>query len=65
MSVSISVQNIVAALCETFDAGEFHESFDVVSIADDKGTNVKLFFNGGKGHAVEVAINAALSEVTE
>lgn len=65
MSVSISVQNIVEATCETFDAGEFHESFDVVNIVDDKGTSMKLFFNGGKGHAVAVAINAAISEVAE
>lgn len=65
MSVSISVQNIVEATCETHDVGLFHESFDVVNIVDDKGTNVKLFFNGGKGHAVASAINAAISEVLE
>ena len=60
MSVNISVQNIVEALCETFDVGEFHESFDVVNIIDDKGAVVKLFFNGGVGHAVAAAINAAI-----
>ena len=65
MSVNISVQNIVEATCVTHNASEFHESFDVVNIVDDKGTSVKLFFNGGKGHAVAAAINAALSDVTE
>ena len=65
MSVNISVQNIVEALCETHNVGEFHVSFDVVNIVDDKGAVVKLFFNGGVGHAVAAAINAALSEVLE
>ena len=65
MSVNISVQNIVEADCATHNASEFHESFDVVNIVDDKGSVVKLFFNGGVGHAVAAAINAALSEVLE
>ena len=65
MSVSIDVQNILVATCETHKAGEFHESFDVVNIVDTSGGCVNLFLPHGKGPSVASAINAALSEVSE
>ena len=65
MTMSINVQNILVATCETFDAGEFHESFDVVKIMDNSGGCVNLFLPHGKGPSVASAINAALSEVSE
>ena len=65
MSMSITVQRIIEATCETHNAGEFHEAFDVVNIVDNSGASVNLFLPHGKGHAVASVINAALSEVTE
>ena len=65
MTMSINVQGIIEALCQTFDDGGFHEAFDVVNIVDKYGSSVKLFLPHGKGPSVASAINAALSEVAE
>ena len=48
------------AIVVEHDAGEFHNPFSEVKVADKDGNTVRLFLPAGTGAAVAAAINAAI-----
>jgi hypothetical protein len=65
MSTAASIQNIDAAIAQSFPAGQFCAAFDNVKITSLGGGYIDLFLPSGTGQAVADAINAAVKPTDE
>lgn len=58
--ITINLHKPTRAIVVEHDAGEFHQPFSEVKVADKDGNTVRLFLPAGTGAAVAAAINAAI-----